>query len=72
MIKNPVLENRPLLKLLRGLLPGKKTPVDLFISDEAHLKQATQKAEKAVKGAIKHIDEDSDIFLTVCSFILSL
>jgi hypothetical protein len=58
MVHNPVLENRPLLKLLRGLLPGKKTPVDLFISDEAHLKQATQKAEKAVKGAIKHVDED--------------
>jgi len=61
MIKNPVLENRPLLKLLRGLLPGKKTPVDLFISDEAHLKQATQKAEKAVKVAIKQFDEDNDI-----------
>ena len=65
MIKNPVLENRPLLKLLRGLLPGKKTPVDLFISDEAHLKQATQKAEKAVQGAIKggikQDDEDNDI-----------
>ena len=58
MVLNPVLENRPLLKLLRGLLPSKKTPVDLFISDEAHLKQATQKAEKAVKGAIKQVDED--------------
>jgi hypothetical protein len=58
MVANPVLEKRPLLKLLRGLVPGKKTPVDLFISDEAHLKQATQKAEKAVKGAIKLVDED--------------
>ena len=58
MIKNPILENRPLLKLLRGLIPDKKTPVDLFISDEAHLKQATKKAEKAVKGAIQYEEED--------------
>jgi hypothetical protein len=45
------LEKRPLLKLLRGLIPDKVSPIDLIISDEAHLKQATQKAEKAVKGA---------------------
>ena len=62
MIHNPVLENRPLLKLLRGLLPGIKTPIDLFISDEAHLKQATQKAERAIKGAIDRvIDEDTHV-----------
>ncbi len=60
MVPNPVLENRPLLKLLRGILPGKKSPVDLFISDEAHLKQATHKAEKAVKGAIAYVDEDNE------------
>ena len=39
------LERRPLLQLLRGLLPGQRSPVDLFISDEAHLKQATRRAE---------------------------
>ena len=59
-VPNPILENRPLLKLLRGLLPDKKSPVDLIISDEAHLKQATHKAEKAIKGSSKEkwIDED--------------
>jgi hypothetical protein len=56
------LERRPLLKLLRGLIPDKPSPVDLIISDEAHLKQTTHKAEKAVKGATttlqKVIDEE--------------
>ena len=54
-----LIENRPLLKLLRGLLPGKKSPIDLFISDEAHLKQATHKAEKAVSEAVYDEIDDS-------------
>ncbi len=45
------LDRRPLLKLLRGLLAGQRSPVDLFISDEAHLKQATRRAEDAVGHA---------------------
>jgi hypothetical protein len=45
------LDRRPLLKLLRGLLPGQRSPIDLFISDEAHLKQATRRAEDAVGHA---------------------
>lgn len=59
------LDRRPLLKLLRGLLPGQQSPVDLFISDEAHLKQATRRAEDAVGhatavGMVRPVAEEDD------------
>ena len=59
------LERRPLLQLLRGLLPGQRSPVDLFISDEAHLKQATRRAEDAVGhatavGMVRAVVEEDD------------
>lgn len=59
------LDRRPLLKLLRGLLPGQRSPVDLFISDEAHLKQATRRAEDAVGhatvvGMVRAVVEEDD------------
>ncbi len=59
------LHRRPLLKLLRGLLPGQRSPVDLFISDEAHLKQATRRAEDAVGhatavGMVRPVAEEDD------------
>jgi len=60
LFKMEEVGNRPLLQLLRGLLPGKKSPVDLIISDEAHLKQVTKKSEKAIAEALEAAYEIDD------------
>jgi len=54
---------RPLLRRLRGLIEGHPSPVELIISDEAHLKQATALAETATKSASRKkriVDEETE------------
>jgi hypothetical protein len=56
LFKQPNIEHRPLLQSLRAGAGS----ADLFICDEGHLKQATQKSETAVAGATASYDEENE------------